>query len=116
MDITGTIIEIFEEQVIGEKKFKKREFVLKVVDNGYEQEIKFQTIQDKTTILNFVKKDDEVKVLFNLGGRPWINKQGKKDWFNSVTAWRIEKAGSDAVVTSTTGAGVNVDPTNDLQF
>ena len=113
MDITGTIIEIFAEQVVSDK-FKKREFVLKVVDNGYEQEIKFQTTQDKTTILNFVKKDDEVKVLFNLGGRSWTNKQGKKDWFNSVTAWRIEKVGSDAVVTST--PGVNVDPTNDLPF
>jgi hypothetical protein len=113
MDITGTIIEIFEEQVVSDK-FKKREFVLKVVDNGYEQEIKFQTIQDKTTILNFVKLNDEVKVLFNLGGRSWTNKQGKKDWFNSVTAWRIEKVGSDAVVTST--QGTNVDPTNDLPF
>ena len=114
MEITGTIIEIFAEQVIGDKNFKKREFVLKVVDNGYEQEIKFQTIQDKTTILNFVKVDDEVKVLFNLGGRSWTNKGGVKNWFNSVTAWRIEKVGSDAVVTST--PGVNVDPTNDLPF
>jgi len=112
MDITGTIIEIFEEQVVSDK-FKKREFILKVVDNGYEQEIKFQTTQDKTTILNFVKKDDEVKVLFNLGGRRWT-KDGKTNWFNSVTAWRIEKVGSDAVVTST--PGVNVDPTNDLPF
>ena len=57
MEITGTIVEIFEEVVVSDK-FKKREFVLKLVDNGYEQEIKFQTIQDKTTILNFVKKDD----------------------------------------------------------
>ena len=114
MEITGTIIEIFAEQVIGDKNFKKREFVLKVVDNGYDQEIKFQTIQDKTTILNFVKKDDEVKVLFNLGGRSWTNKGGVKNWFNSVTAWRIEKVGSDAVVTST--PGTNVDPTNDLPF
>ena len=112
MDITGTIVEIFEEQVVSDK-FKKREFVLKLVDNGYEQEIKFQTIQDKTTILNFVKKDDEVKVLFNLGGRRWT-KEGKTNWFNSVTAWRIEKAGSDAVVTPQ--AGTNVDPTNDLPF
>ena len=116
MEITGTIIEIFAEQVIGEKKFKKREFVLKVVDNGYEQEIKFQTTQDKTTILNFVKLNDEVKVLFNLGGRSWTNKGGVKNWFNSVTAWRIEKVGSDAVVTSGAGAGTNVDPTQDLPF
>ena len=113
MEITGTIVEIFAEQVVSDK-FKKREFVLKVNENGYEQEIKFQTIQDKTTILNFVKKDDEVKVLFNLGGRRWT-KEGKTNWFNSVTAWRIEKAGSDAVVTSTP-AGTNVDPTNDLPF
>jgi len=112
MEITGTIVEIFEEVVVSDK-FKKREFVLKLVDNGYEQEIKFQTIQDKTTILNFVKKDDEVKVLFNLGGRRWT-KEGKTNWFNSVTAWRIEKAGSDAVVTPQ--AGTNVDPTQDLPF
>ena len=115
MEITGTIIEIFAEQVVSDK-FKKREFVLKVNENGYEQEIKFQTIQDKTTILNFVKLNDEVKVLFNLGGRSWTNKEGVKNWFNSVTAWRIEKVGNDQVVTSTPGAGTNVDPTNDLPF
>ena len=113
MEITGTIIEIFEEVVVSDK-FKKREFVLKVIDNGYEQEIKFQTTQEKTTILNFVKLNDEVKVLFNLGGRSWTNKEGFKNWFNSVTAWRIEKVGSDQVVTST--PGTNVDPTNDLPF
>jgi spore germination protein YaaH len=112
MEITGTIIEIFAEQVVSDK-FKKREFVLKVVDNGYEQEIKFQTTQDKTTILNFVKLNDEVKVLFNLGGRRWT-KEGKTNWFNSVTAWTIEKVGSDQVVTST--PETNVDPTNDLPF
>ena len=111
MDITGTITEIFAEQVVSDK-FKKREFVLKVVDNGYEQEIKFQTIQDKTTILNFVKKDDEVKVLFNLGGRSWTNKEGVKNWFNSVTAWRIEKAGGAAA----TAPAQSVDPTEDLPF
>ena len=113
MEITGTIIEIFEEVVVSDK-FKKREFVLKVIDNGYEQEIKFQTVQDKTSILNFVKLNDEVKVLFNLGGRSWTNKEGVKNWFNSVTAWRIEKVGNDQVVTST--PGTNVDPTNDLPF
>lgn len=111
MDITGTIVEIFTEQVVSDK-FKKREFVLKVVDNGFEQEIKFQTIQDKTTILNFVKIGDEVKVLFNLGGRSWTNKEGKKDWFNSVTAWRIEKVGS----ANTTAPAQSVDPTEDLPF
>ena len=86
--------------------------MLKVVDNGHEQEIKFQTIQDKTTILNFVKKDDEVKVLFNLGGRSWTNKEGVKKYFNSVTAWRIEKVG----VENDTAPAQSVDPTEDLPF
>ena len=113
MEITGTIIEIFEEVVVSDK-FKKREFVLKVIDNGYEQEIKFQTTQDKTTILNFVKFNDEVKVLFNLGGRRWTNKEGKTSWFNSVTAWIIEKGGSDQIEVAMPGK--SIDPTQDLPF
>ena len=111
MEITGTIVEIFAEQVVSDK-FKKREFVLKVVDNGYEQKIKFQTIQDKTTILNFVKLNDEVKVLFNIGGRSWINKEGDKNWFNSITAWRIEKVGGE----NAPAPAQSVDPTEDLPF
>ena len=111
MEITGTIVEIFAEQVVSDK-FKKREFVLKTVENNFEQEIIFQTVQDKTTILNFVKAGEEVKVLFNLGGRSWTNKEGVKNWFNSVTAWRIEKAGGAAA----TAPAQSVDPTEDLPF
>lgn len=108
MEITGTIIEIFAEQVVGSNNFKKREFVLKT-EGQYPQEIKFQAVQDKTTILNFVKKGDNVLVKFNLGGQSWTNKEGVKNWFNSLNAWRIEKVGGAENAKS-------VDPTDNMPF
>ena len=58
-------------------------------------------ISKASNIVSVSEQPRQVKVLFNLGGRRWT-KDGKTNWFNSVTAWRIEKVGSDAVVTSIT--------------
>ncbi|HEY1040372.1 MAG TPA: DUF3127 domain-containing protein, partial [Bacteroidia bacterium] len=34
------------------------------------------------------------KVSFNLRGREWNSPQGETKYFNTIDAWRLEKAGS----------------------
>ena len=89
-DVTGRLHEIFDEQQVSEK-FRKREFVLEVQDGQYPEHIKFQMVQDKTSLIDPYKMGDEVKVTFNLRGRGF-NKNGQMLYFTNLEAWKIEAA------------------------
>ncbi len=92
-EVVGKLHELYEEQQVSEK-FKKREFVLEIDDNSYTQYIKFQATQDRCSTLNPFKKGDNVKVQFNLKGRPYTSKTtGEPVYFTNLEAWRIESAG-----------------------
>ena len=89
-DAQGKLHEIFDEQQVSEK-FRKREFVLEIPDGAYTQFIKFQLTQDKCNLLDQYKVGDEVKVAFNLSGKPFT-KNGTTMYFTNLGAWRIEPA------------------------
>ncbi|MBT9394387.1 DUF3127 domain-containing protein [Hymenobacter sp. NST-14] len=93
-EAVGRIHEIFDEQQVSEK-FRKREFVLEVVDGQYPEHIKFQLSQDKTSLVDTFKIGDEAKVSFNLRGRGF-NKNGQMLYFTNLEAWRIEKTAAGA--------------------
>ena len=38
-----------------------------------------------------LKVGDDVTVYFNLSAKEYTDKDGKKKWFNSVQAWKIQK-------------------------
>lgn len=92
--VTGRLHEIFDEQQVSEK-FRKREFVLEVQDGAYPEHIKFQLVQDKTSLVDAFRIGDEVKVTFNLRGRGF-NKNGQMLYFTNLEAWKIEPHGSTA--------------------
>ncbi|MBC6989729.1 MULTISPECIES: DUF3127 domain-containing protein [Hymenobacter] len=89
-EATGRLHEIFDEQQVSEK-FRKREFVLEVVEGQYPEHIKFQLVQDKTALIDSYKVGDEVKVTFNLRGRGF-NKNGQMLYFTNLEAWKLEAA------------------------
>lgn len=91
-DIQGRLHEIFEENRVSDK-FRKREFVLEIPDGSYTQYPKFQLTQDKCSLLDQFKIGDEVKVTFNLSGKPFT-KDGTTMYFTNLSAWRIETAGA----------------------
>ncbi len=72
--------------------FKKREFVLEIQDGQYPQHIKFQLTQDKVSQVDNYSVGQDVKVFFNLRGRPFVNKEGVTMFFTNLEAWRIEPA------------------------
>ena len=89
MDIKGKVHEISAAYQVSES-FKKRDLIIEYIENPqYPEYLKFETVQDKTAILDTVKVGDDVEVFFNLRGRPWTDKTGKKSYFNSMQAWRI---------------------------
>ena len=84
-DITGTLVKKYETETKGES-FRVRDFVIKANDGGqYDNFVKFQTTQDRTSIIDDMNEGDEIKVHFDLRGRQWQDK-----YFTNLNAWRVE--------------------------
>jgi hypothetical protein len=86
--VLGNTIQVSE-------KFSKRELVV-TTNEQYPQHILIEFAQDKVSLLDNYKINDEVKVSINLRGREWVNKEGESKWFNSIQGWKIEKAEAGA--------------------
>jgi hypothetical protein len=94
--LKGIVKHVGEVQQISES-FKKREFVVTENSGQYPQHIMFQTLQDRTSLLDGVNINDTVEVNFNLRGREWTSPQGEVKYFNSMDCWSLNKVGmSDA--------------------
>jgi single-strand DNA-binding protein len=83
-EISGSVKKIFEEQTFG-SGFNKREFVVTVPDGRFPQDLKFETVKDKTSLVGALKEGDEVKVSFDIRGREW-----KENYYVNLNAWKIE--------------------------
>lgn len=107
MELTGTIKKIGDIQTFA-SGFQKREMVI-VTEEQYPQPIAIEFLKEKGDALDSFKEGEKVKVSINIGGREWINPQGEAKYFNSITGWRIEKAGDfvDATVNHAKNAAKN---------
>jgi hypothetical protein len=92
-ELTGKLIAKFDV-VQRTENFKTREFAVEKSDdiNGKTilNYVKFQCVQDKTTIIDRVNIGDEIKVYFNIKGVKW-EKNGATNYITNLDAWRIEQ-------------------------
>ena len=87
-EVNGTLVKKYETETKGES-FRVRDFVIKTDDGSqYDNFVKFQTTQDRTSIIDDFNEGDEMKVHFDLRGRQWQDK-----YFTNLNAWRVEKVG-----------------------
>jgi single-stranded DNA-binding protein len=109
--LTGTV-KVVNSTVQVSEKFSKREFVVTESTGMYPQDVLFQATQDKCALLDAVHPGDQVEVSFNLKGREWTSPQGEVKYFNTLEAWRIEKAGQAAPQGMAQGghSAMNLDP------
>jgi hypothetical protein len=91
-DVTGKLIAKYET-VQRSEKFRTREFVIETTEdiggriiNNY---IKFQSVQDRTSLVDRFNIGDTVKVHFNIKGSKW-EKNGQINYITNLDAWRIE--------------------------
>lgn len=91
-DVSGKLVAKFEI-VQRTESFKTREFVIETSEDikgriitNY---IKFQSVQDRTTIIDRFNIGDQVKVHFNIRGTRW-EKNGQVNYITNLDAWRIE--------------------------
>lgn len=108
MELLGQLKVKYEEQVVS-SKFKKREFVLATdLSTPYPNYILVQLTQDKCGILDNFNIGDELKVQINISGKEWNSPNGIK-YFNTISAWRIEKIGS---IPNAVNEGMNTSSNN----
>jgi len=89
MEIKGKVHEVAPTVQVTDS-LKKRELILEYIENPqYPEYLKFEAIQDRCNLLDSVKVGDDVEVFFNLKGRPWTDKAGKKSYFNSMQLWKV---------------------------
>jgi hypothetical protein len=86
-EITGTIHEIFPVQEVT-SKFRKQEVVVMTTDDKYQQFIKLEFVNDKCELVEQLAKEQEVKITFNIQGKPYTNNEGKTIYFTSLRAWK----------------------------
>ena len=92
-ELTGKLVAKYDI-VQRTETFKTREFVIEKSDeiNGktITNFVKFQCVQDKTTIIDRIHIGDEVKVYVNIKGTKW-EKNGNTNYITNLDAWRLEQ-------------------------
>lgn len=82
-DMTGTVKAVMDQQTF-DSGFTKREFVVTTEDDRYPQDIKFECVKDKVSLLDDVKEGQNVTVTFDLRGNEYNGR-----YFVNLTAWRL---------------------------
>jgi hypothetical protein len=92
-ELTGKLVAKFDT-VQRTESFKTREFVVEKSDEINSRTIvnyiKFQCVQDKTSLLDRFNIGDEIKVYFNIKGSRW-EKDGRTNYITNLDAWRMEQ-------------------------
>lgn len=90
MTVVGTIKRIEELKQISEK-FKSQDVII-TTEEMYPQTLSLQFAQDKTDLLKNFAPGQKVKIEISLRGKEVV-KDGKPPIvFNTLSAWKIEKA------------------------
>ncbi|GGH79492.1 hypothetical protein HNQ91_005081 [Filimonas zeae] len=91
-EATGKLVAKFDI-VQRTETFKTREFVIEKTEdiNGraVTNYLKFQCVQDKTSLPDRFAMGEEVKVMFNIKGTKWV-KDGRENFITNLDAWRME--------------------------
>lgn len=89
MEVSGLVKKIYEEKTFS-SGFKKIDVVI-TTQEQYPQHLLIEFLQEKADLVGGLKEGDDVTVSINLRGREWTSPDGVVKYFNSVTAWRVQK-------------------------
>jgi hypothetical protein len=82
--LEGAIINKLPAKQVSEK-FRVQEFILRVGDNKYPQEVKFQLVNDKIYLLDFIQVNDTVELVFELRGKAY-----KETHYNTLNVLEVK--------------------------
>jgi single-strand DNA-binding protein len=91
----------FDSQQVTDK-FRKREFVVEIMEGSYPEYIKFQLVNDKCSLLDKYNVGDEMLISFNLKGKPFQSKTGETVYYTNLDVWKIDAASVGSSTAATT--------------
>lgn len=68
--------------------FTKREFVITTAHDKYPQDLKFEVVKDKCSLLDNFEIDQEVNVSFDIRGNEYNGK-----YYVNLACWKLQAAG-----------------------
>ena len=80
------------------QQYKKTKFWIDTTSNGFENKNEFEFFGDKLTLPD--SSGGMLSVKFNLKGREYLDKEGKKQFFQSVVAWEVQQYGNRNINTA----------------
>jgi hypothetical protein len=90
MELLAKILRVENLEQISEK-FKKRRIIVEYAkDIKYPQTLEFTLVQNNVPLADGINPGDEVKLLFDLKGKEFVDKNSITRVFNSLEVWRIE--------------------------
>lgn len=85
MEVSGKVVFIGQTESVGQNGFTKRVLVVEELEGQYPQKIPIDFVKDKTTMLDSLVINQNVKVKFNLRGS-----ESNGRWFLQAQGWKIE--------------------------
>jgi len=82
-EMTGKV-KVVMDLMTFDSGFTKREFVV-TTDEQYPQDVKFETVRDKTSLCDKLSEGQEVTVHFDIRGNEY-----KDRFYVNLNAWRIQ--------------------------
>lgn len=93
MELIGRLVEKMDVVVVNER-FRRRDFVIEIVNQRnpqYSDVIQFQLSNDNCERIDALQIGDEVQVTFDIRGRKWTSPEGRVSYFNTLSAWRVDR-------------------------
>lgn len=118
MELIGKVVKIDNVEQISEK-FKKRRILAEYSKNeNYPQTLEFTLTQNNVSLADTLNQGDEVKFLFDLKGKPFVDKNSVTRVFNTLEVWRMEviKVAPDFVQAPSETVTKNSSEDEDLPF
>lgn len=82
-EMTGKVKKVMDLMTF-DSGFTKREFVI-TTDEQYPQDVKFETVRDKTSLCDKLSEGQEVTVHFDVRGNEY-----KDRFYVNLNAWRVQ--------------------------
>jgi len=82
--LTGIVISRLPAKQVNDT-FRVQEFIIKVDSGKYPQEVKFQLVNDKIDLLDFITDDETVELVFELRGRDY-----KETHYNTLNVLELK--------------------------
>lgn len=84
MEVSGKVVSVGQTESVGQNGFTKRLLVIET-NEQYPQKLPIDFVKDKTSLLDQIKIEQDVKIQINLRGSEHNGR-----WYAQIQGWKIE--------------------------